>query len=180
MHLRGLHYIFVSAADIVKPFNGQLYRNTDADFQWLVEHVARAARWLGYVDFERIVDERNAPAEIYCLGSFTTKPRASLSQGFGIHPPDSLNGALAELVPSLDLAMPRPDCEGSAPALVQRGRTPDRPNTATLGLRGLVDGLSATEGAGVLDSPREQTRFELVWGFHVYLKRLSIAGDFNA
>jgi hypothetical protein len=115
VHLRGFHYILVSAADIVKPSNGKIYRNTDADFQWLVEHAARHARWLGYVDFERIVDERNTPPEVYDLDSFTVEPRAYLSQGFGIDP-DAVNFALAELVPSADLAMPSPACSGSSPS----------------------------------------------------------------
>jgi hypothetical protein len=59
IHLRGLHYVFVTA-QVVKP-NGAIYRNTDEDAFWMSDTVARAARWLGYVPFDRIVDERNAP-----------------------------------------------------------------------------------------------------------------------
>jgi hypothetical protein len=33
----------------------------------LVSDAAKAARWLGYVPFKRIVDERNAPPEIFVL-----------------------------------------------------------------------------------------------------------------
>jgi hypothetical protein len=115
VHLRGFHYILVSAPNIVKPSNGKIYRNTDADFQWLVEHAARHARWLGYVDFERIVDERNAPPEIYDRGSVRIEPRAYVWQGAGIRPPDSIDYMLHELVPSLDVVMPQPACSGSAP-----------------------------------------------------------------
>ena len=60
IHLRGLHYAIVAAADVVKP-NGKLYLNTDDDWTWLQREPVKAARWLGYVPFEAIVDERNAP-----------------------------------------------------------------------------------------------------------------------
>jgi hypothetical protein len=108
IHLRGLHYVLVSAADVLKP-NGTLYRNTDKDFQWLLDHAASTARWLGIIDFERIVDERNAPPEIYCEDRVVISPRAYLSQGSGIT-------VLREvLLPELNLAMPRLSCSGSAP-----------------------------------------------------------------
>lgn len=54
-HLRGLHYAILGRR---KP-NGQPYTNTDADWTWLQGHVAKSARWLGYVPFDSIVDERN-------------------------------------------------------------------------------------------------------------------------
>jgi hypothetical protein len=53
-HLRGLHYAFIGHP---KP-NGLPYTNTDTDWQWLATP-AKAARWLGYVPFNRIVDQRN-------------------------------------------------------------------------------------------------------------------------
>jgi hypothetical protein len=53
-HLRGLHYILIGQP---KP-NGQPYANTDADWGWLAS-VAKAARWLGYIPFDRIIDQRN-------------------------------------------------------------------------------------------------------------------------
>jgi hypothetical protein len=108
IHLRGLHYVLVSAADVVKP-NGQLYRNTDKDFEWLVEHPASAARWLGIVPFESIVDERNAPPFLAIDLDPPIAPRAYLSQGSGIVVDRE------ELLPDLDQAMPRLSCHGSAP-----------------------------------------------------------------
>jgi hypothetical protein len=54
-HLRGLHYIMIGQP---KP-NGQPYANTDSDWRWLSENAAKAARWLGYIPFDRIVDQRN-------------------------------------------------------------------------------------------------------------------------
>lgn len=55
VHLRGLHYMVLGWT---KP-NGQPYTNTDADWTWLQNSAAKAARWLGYVAWERIADERN-------------------------------------------------------------------------------------------------------------------------
>ena len=54
-HLRGLHYVLIGQP---KP-NGLPYTNTDRDWTWLSEKAAKAARWLGYVPFDRIVDQRN-------------------------------------------------------------------------------------------------------------------------
>lgn len=58
-HLRGLHYAFIGQP---KP-NGKPYSNTDADWQWLAGP-AKAARWLGYVPFEQIIDQRNDEPEV--------------------------------------------------------------------------------------------------------------------
>jgi hypothetical protein len=53
-HLRGLHYLLIGAT---KP-DGTPYKNNDDNWKWLGK-VAKAARWLGYVEFDQIVDERN-------------------------------------------------------------------------------------------------------------------------
>ena len=62
VHLRGLHYRPVAAGDVVKPY-GVLYINRDADWTWLQIQPAKAGRWL-YVQFDRIIDERNAEPEL--------------------------------------------------------------------------------------------------------------------
>jgi hypothetical protein len=62
IHLRGLHYSIVARGNVRKP-SGDIYRNTDADWTWLQQSPAKAARWLGYVPFEKITDERNEPPE---------------------------------------------------------------------------------------------------------------------
>jgi hypothetical protein len=54
-HLRGLHYILIGQP---KP-NGQPYTNTESDWRWLSESAAKCARWLLYIPFDRIVDQRN-------------------------------------------------------------------------------------------------------------------------
>jgi hypothetical protein len=60
VHLRGIHYRLVAFGGIIKP-NGELYHNTNEDWVWLQNNAANCARWLGYVPFDRIIDERNAP-----------------------------------------------------------------------------------------------------------------------
>jgi hypothetical protein len=55
IHLRGFHYAVLGET---KP-DGTQYRNTDADWIWLQGTAAKAARWNGYVPFERIRDARN-------------------------------------------------------------------------------------------------------------------------
>ncbi len=65
VHLRGLHYRLVAAADVIRPDNGKRYTNTDEAWIWLTTKAAKAGRWLGYVPFERISDERNAAPELF-------------------------------------------------------------------------------------------------------------------
>jgi hypothetical protein len=65
IHWRGLHYILVSGKRaIVKP-DGEIYRNCDEDWLWLSRVAGKAARWLGYLPFERVLDNRNAEPVIH-------------------------------------------------------------------------------------------------------------------
>src|SRR5262245_36189021 len=59
IHLRGLHYAIVVTGDTVKP-DGSIYRNTEDDWLWLSQTAGKSARWLGYIPFDRIFDNRNA------------------------------------------------------------------------------------------------------------------------
>jgi hypothetical protein len=61
---RGLHYVIVVRGNVRKP-NGEIYRNTDEDWEWLSTVAGKAARWLGYIPFERILDNRNAEPIIH-------------------------------------------------------------------------------------------------------------------
>jgi hypothetical protein len=63
IHLRGLHYALVSSTSLTKP-NRERYLNDTDTWEWLQVEASKAARWLGYVPFDRIVDERNAPPVI--------------------------------------------------------------------------------------------------------------------
>lgn len=60
IHLRGLHYMVIGRP---KP-DRTPYTNTEADWLWLSGDAGKAARWLGYIPFDQIVDQRNAEPEI--------------------------------------------------------------------------------------------------------------------
>src|SRR4051812_115875 len=57
IHLRGLHYLLVSIPDLVRP-DGKPYRNDNKSWDWLGKALT-VARWLKYVSFDKIEDERN-------------------------------------------------------------------------------------------------------------------------
>ena len=63
VHLRGFHYALVAHGGVMKP-DGSAYENTDDDYVWLIDDAAKAARWLGHVGFERIIDQRNDPPDL--------------------------------------------------------------------------------------------------------------------
>jgi hypothetical protein len=73
IHLRGCHYVLASAANVTRP-DGSPYINSDPMWVWFDETAMKAARWLGYVRFDRIVDERNAPPELYLPPYYTVEP----------------------------------------------------------------------------------------------------------
>ena len=56
IHLRGLHYMVLGRP---KP-DGTPYVNTDDHWEWLQADAAKAARFLGYIPFDQITDQRNA------------------------------------------------------------------------------------------------------------------------
>jgi hypothetical protein len=69
VHLRGLFYLCVAAGDVRRP-NGKSgldvpFINNEDEWTWITKVAAKNARWLGYVPFERIVDERNTPPELF-------------------------------------------------------------------------------------------------------------------
>jgi hypothetical protein len=65
VHWRGLHYSIIMAKTKVRKPDGAIYANTEQDWIWLSEQAGKAARWLGHIAFDRIVDKRNSPPEIY-------------------------------------------------------------------------------------------------------------------
>ena len=83
-HLRGLHYAIVAAGNVQKP-DGAIYRNTHDDWKWLGNTAVKAARWLGYIPFERIIDQRNAPPVIHRTSKVET--RANILYGIDIDLP---------------------------------------------------------------------------------------------
>ncbi len=85
-HWRGLHYAIVQSGRNIKKPDGTLYENTEEDWTWLTLMPAKAARWLGYVPFDRIKDERNADPVIHHKAR--VEPRSQLSIGLDIEIPD--------------------------------------------------------------------------------------------
>jgi hypothetical protein len=86
IHWRGLHYVIVAKGNIRKP-NGEIFRNTEDDWTWLSAVAGKAARWLGYVPFERITDNRNAEPVIFRKARVT--PGAYVSIGLNVTIPDA-------------------------------------------------------------------------------------------
>jgi hypothetical protein len=79
-HLRGLHYILIGEP---KP-NGLPYTNTDEDWLWL-GMCAKAARWLKYLPFSRIIDQRNDEPEILPWSPSSGQPVSYVSVNFDIN-----------------------------------------------------------------------------------------------
>jgi hypothetical protein len=90
IHWRGLHYAIVVKGDIVKP-DGEIYRNTDDDWHWLSDNAGKAARWLGYVAFERIIDNRNSDPIIHRKPELTPRPWLSIELEVTIPDVDDIN-----------------------------------------------------------------------------------------
>lgn len=92
IHLRGLHYMVLGRP---KP-DGTPYTNTDEDWLWLTGNAGKAARWLGYLPFDQITDQRNAAPEVRI---FTPPdPRPYLTVGADVEIPDA-----EELMPQVAL-----------------------------------------------------------------------------
>jgi DNA topoisomerase VI subunit B len=89
-HLRGFFYLLVSSAAITGP-DGKPFVNDYKHWQAL-QSASMAARWLGLIPFSRIVDERNAPAQVYVPG--VTPISTGVSPGTGCEIPPTVEAAL--------------------------------------------------------------------------------------
>jgi hypothetical protein len=85
IHWRGLHYAIVASGNIRKP-NGELYHNDDADWTRLASCAGKAARWFGYIDFERITDNRNSGPVVHRKARLI--PETWVSVGLDVTIPD--------------------------------------------------------------------------------------------
>jgi len=92
IHLRGLHY-----AVLGQPMpDGTPYENTAKNWEWLAGEAAKAARFLGYIPFDQIVDQRNAQPVIRIRE--TEGPQAYLTTQLHVRIPDA-----DELEPQIDV-----------------------------------------------------------------------------
>ncbi|CAN5188487.1 hypothetical protein BH24GEM2_BH24GEM2_13840 [soil metagenome] len=96
LHQRGIHYAIVAQGDVLKP-NGEPYRKNDKDWEWLQSCAAKAARWLGYVPFDAISDNRNDPPIIHRKEA--SEPHAYLEVGVHVSIPDA-----SEIEPTVGVA----------------------------------------------------------------------------
>src|SRR5262245_41469837 len=85
IHWRGLHYVLVSTGGLVKP-NGAVFVNDEDNWIWLQNTAGKAARWLGYIDFERITDNRNDEPHIHHKAS--VRPKTFVTVGVEVAIPD--------------------------------------------------------------------------------------------
>ena len=83
IHLRGLHYMLIGQP---KP-DGTPYTNTDADWTWLSGKAGKDARWLGYIPFDQIKDERNAAPEVRIFSQ--PWPESYITVGLDVTIPDA-------------------------------------------------------------------------------------------
>jgi hypothetical protein len=90
IHWRGLHYAIVAQGNVVKP-NGDVYRNDDDNWSWLIDTAGKAARWLGYVPFDRISDNRNAAPIIHRKARIEAGSFVSVGLDVAIPDADDLN-----------------------------------------------------------------------------------------
>jgi hypothetical protein len=86
IHWRGVHYAIVAQGNVRKP-DGEVYSNTNEDWEWLSTVAGKAARWLGYIPFEKISDNRNAEPVIHHKARVT--PGAFVSIGVEVAIPDA-------------------------------------------------------------------------------------------
>lgn len=88
-HLRGLHYALVSIPGLCRP-DGQPYANDDRSWQWMSERAAKFARWLGYIDFDDIEDERNDRPVIHRHEAADPRPFISVGLEVSLPEPEDL------------------------------------------------------------------------------------------
>ena len=81
IHLRGLHYMILGQR---KP-DGSIYVNDDANWEWL-DIPGKAARWLGYIPADQIVDQRNAAPVVRIFEQ--REPTPYLNVGVDVDIPD--------------------------------------------------------------------------------------------
>ena len=96
IHERGMHYAIALAAEpFIKP-EGTPYENNDDDWEWL-GGALKAARWLGYIPFDRVFDKRNAAPVVRLFEA--AQPWPYLHFGVRVDIPDA-----ADIEPVVGLA----------------------------------------------------------------------------
>jgi hypothetical protein len=105
IHLRGLHYLLCSTA-IVRP-DGTPYENNHQCWNWLQDDASKAARWLRYIDRDRIHDARNEDP-IWCAYTIGGETRSDGARRIAVD-----GGSLDAEVPDLADVLPSLSIVGS-------------------------------------------------------------------
>lgn len=95
VHNRGMHYMVIGRP---KPDGTPYSNDDDNDWAWLSEKASKAARWLGYIPFDQVIDQRNAVPVVREYSK--PRPRPLLESGIEIE------------LPSVADVMPRPATHG--------------------------------------------------------------------
>ncbi len=82
-----IYSIIMAKRKIMKP-DGSAFRNTEDDWIWLSEKAGKAARWLGYIPFDRIFDKCSNPPVIHRAAR--VEPQANLAVELGIEFPTDI------------------------------------------------------------------------------------------
>jgi hypothetical protein len=93
IHLRGLHYMVLGRP---KP-DGTPYANTEADWLWLSAGAGKAARWLRYLPFDQIIDQRNTPPTVRVFKRSEPRPYLTVDVDIDVPP-------VEELMPTVGVA----------------------------------------------------------------------------
>jgi hypothetical protein len=101
VHLRGLFYRIVASSDVKKP-DGKVFANTDANWVWLQKRAAKAGRWLSYVPFNRIRDERNEGPRLFLPQYPPASGDGTFARGIVVEVPP-----LGAVLPALSVTAPR-------------------------------------------------------------------------
>ena len=67
--------------------DGTPYTNTEEDWLWLSAKAGKAARWLGYIPFDQIVDQRNEAPTVQIFSE--PNPWPYVSTGVSVDIPDT-------------------------------------------------------------------------------------------
>ena len=94
IHLRGLHYMILG-----RPMpDGTPYINDNDHWEWLQGDAAKAARFLGYIPFDQITDQRNAEPVIRIRGAegvqayLTTELNVTIPEAWELQPQIDVEG----------------------------------------------------------------------------------------
>ena len=91
IHLRGAHYAVTQLTPpLIRPDTSRTYVNSFEDWWWFYKYASKAARWLGYVPFERIVDARNEAPIIRLADPPLAVRKINMADSFYLPDPDEL------------------------------------------------------------------------------------------